>query len=536
MSIPECRSDSPLLIAQVDSAQDETTGDFFYRTLAPGVGMAHCEGVHVVNLIYYHRLSHELMLDADVLVLNNICDADLLPVIRYRKARGKLTVYELCDDLEALPPSSPMRAFYHQSNNMLLIKRLTHYCDALQFSSPELKRKYGYLNHRCCVFPNQVLTAPPQKTQKSQETVIVGRGGSIGHFHDMARISDSLVHWIMSRDDVRLYLMYADPIWELFEALPGERKRRFATGSLDDYYGFVSHLDIGIAPLEDTPFNRSRSDVKFLEYAAHGVVPVLQATGPYLRSAKQGRTGFFFNTPDELVSTLDHLVSDASARVSVSASAREYALRERHYLDRGKDRVEFYRSLLPAKAGKWNDQIMAAGEKGCELPGGRSADTFERLCNCAGAKKTGRHLLLSSTRYELLLQACILASDPSNPSKAWRMFLEAMEIEPSLYMPYLFGAFVSHDPIRTLKNALERNPRSIVSLIHLGKAYFSKSMLTEAIESFNAAADIFPEYELPYIECAGCLHKMGLERDGTALLKNAIGLIPKAIREPQGHG
>lgn len=87
MSIPQCRSDSASLIAQVDSIQDETTGDFYYRTFAPGVGMAHCGGVHVVNLIYYH-----------------------------------------------------------QSNNMLLIKRLAHYCDALQFSSPELKRKYGYLN------------------------------------------------------------------------------------------------------------------------------------------------------------------------------------------------------------------------------------------------------------------------------------------------------------------------------------------------------------------------------------------------------
>ncbi|MGA3113772.1 MAG: glycosyltransferase [Syntrophobacteraceae bacterium] len=542
MSIREYRRDSPLLIAQVDSTQDEATGDFYYRTFAPGVGMAHCEGVHVVNLIYYHRLRHELMLDADVLVLNNICDADLLPVIRYRKARGKLTVYELCDDLEALPATSPMQAFYRQSNNLLLIKRLAHYCDALQFSSPELKRKYGYLNHKCCVFPNQVLIAPPERTQKPQETVTVGWGGSVGHLHDMAKISDRLIHWIMSRDGVRLYLMCADSIWELFEALPGDRKRRFATGSLDDYYSFVSLLDIGIAPLEDTPFNRSRSDVKFLEYAAHGVVPVLQATGPYLPSVKQGRTGFFFNTPDELISTLDHLVSDASVRVSVSASAREYVLRERHYLDRGKDRVEFYRSLLPAKhLLSWTDQgereedrIIAAGEKGCEHPGGRAANTFERLCKCAGAKKTGRHLLLSSTRYELLLQAGILASDPSNPSKAWRMFREAMEIETSIYMPYLFGAFVSRDPIRTLKRALQRNPRSIVSSIHLGKAYLSKGMLTEAIESFKAAADIFPEYELPYIECAGCLHKMGLERDATALLKKAIDLIPKAIREPQG--
>ena len=132
----------------------------------------------------------------------------------------------------------------------------------------------------------------------------------------MAKISERLIHWIMSRDNVHLYLMCADPIWELFEALPEDRKRRFATGSLDDYYSFVSHLDIGLAPLEDTAFNRSRSDVKFLEYAACGAVPVVQATGPYLLSVKQGRTGFLFNTPDELISTLDHLASDASSRIA----------------------------------------------------------------------------------------------------------------------------------------------------------------------------------------------------------------------------
>ncbi len=350
----------------------------------------------------------------------------------------------------------------------------------------------------------------------------IGWGGSIGHFDDMAKISDRLINWIMSRDNVHLYLMCADQIWELFEALPADRKRRFATGALDDYYSFVSHLDIGIAPLEDTPFNRSRSDVKFLEYAAHGVVPVLQATGPYLGSVKQGRTGFLFKTPDELISTLDHLVSDASVRLSVSASAREYVLRERNYLERGKDRVEFYLSLI------------AAGKKGCEPLREIAASTFERLHNCAGAKKTGRHLHLSPTRYEFLLQAGILSRDPSDRSKAWRMFAEAIEMNPSFYLPYLFGAFVSHDPVGTLKEALLRNPRSIVSLIHLGRAYMLKGKHAEAVESFKAAADIFPEYEAPYIECAGCLRKMGREEDGTALLRKAIDLIPKVIREPQG--
>jgi tetratricopeptide (TPR) repeat protein len=328
----------------------------------------------------------------------------------------------------------------------------------------------------------------------------------------------------MSRNDVHLYLMCADPIWELFEALPENRKRRFATGSLDDYYSFVSHLDIGIAPLEDTPFNRSRSDVKFLEYAACGAVPVVQATGPYILSVKQGRTGFLFNTPDELISTLDQLAADACSRISVAASARQYVLQERNYLDRGKDRVEFYRSLI------------AAGNNACELSGGRTESTFERLCDCAGVKKTGRHLLLSSTRYELLLQAGILASDPSSASKAWNMFLEAIEMEPSLYFPYLFGAFVSNDPIQTLKNATARDPCSIVSWIHLGRAYLSKGSMVQALESFNAAAHIFPEYEQPYIECANCLKNAGFEQEGIAMLKKAIDLIPKAIKGPREHG
>jgi len=519
----DCRahqSDSPLFIVQVDSAQDETTGDFHYRTFAPGVGMANCEGVHVVNFAYFHRLRHQLMVDADVLVLNNICDADLLPVIRHRKAQGKVTVYELCDDLEALPPTGRMRAFYSQSNNLLLIKRLAHYCDALQFSTPELRSKYGYLNCRCCVFPNHVLGAPAERTQKPGETVVVGWGGSIGHLNDMAKISDRLVHWIKSRDNVQLYLMCADPIWELFEALPQDRKKRFATGSLDDYYSFISHLDIGIAPLEDTPFNRSRSDVKFLEYAAQGVVPVVQASGPYLLSVRQGKTGFLFHTPDELISTLDRLISDVSVRTGVSACAREYVLRERNYLDHGKDRVEFYRGLI------------AAGNRDCGLHGDRVTNTFAHLSNCEGAKKLGRHLLLSSTRYELLLQAGILASDPASPSKAWRMFLEAVEMEPSLYMPYLFGAFVSDDPVESLKKALGRNPSSIVSWLHLGRAYSAKGMTAKTIESFKAAAGVFPEYEWPYIEWADYLHKMGLEREGTALLKKALDLIPKAIRAP----
>ena len=38
----------------------------------------------------------------------------------------------------------------------------------------------------------------------------------------------------------------------------------------------------GLAPLEDTPFNRAKSDLKFLEYSALGLPTVASRVTPYL--------------------------------------------------------------------------------------------------------------------------------------------------------------------------------------------------------------------------------------------------------------
>lgn len=508
-----------MLIAQIDYAQDEETGDFYYRTFVPGVGMAYWDDIYVVNLVSLHRFRSQVMLDADVLILNNICDADLLPVIRDRKARGRLTVFEISDDIEAPPESSDAWGFYQQSSNLLLLKRLAHYCDAVQFGTPMLESKYRYLNSRTCVFPNQMLVDPLEKPEKTDGMILVGWGGSTGHYRDIANISPHLMRWVMSRSDVKLCLMCNEKIWELFDNLPASRKRRFAVGSINDYYRFVSHLDIGLAPLEDTPFNRSRSDLKVLEYAAHGAVPVAQAVGPYPFCIEHGRTGFLFYNPEDLVATLDYLASDGSARARVSHAAREYVLRERNSIRHGKSRVEFYRSLIAEKGGGGN------------LPLRGAADAFAELKGCEGAIQTGRHLLLSRTRYELLLEAGELASSLGEHGKARNRFLEAIEMAPLQYMPYLLGARVFGDPIKTLRKALERNPDSLASYIQMGKAYQSNNMYRDALANFKAATAIFPEYELPYIESASCLREMGLMAEATRLMRKAVDLIPEAIRE-----
>lgn len=45
---------------------------------------------------------------------------------------------------------------------------------------------------------------------------------------------------------------------------------------------FAAHFDVAIAPLVDTPFNRSRSNIKLKEYAAGGAPWLASNVGPYV--------------------------------------------------------------------------------------------------------------------------------------------------------------------------------------------------------------------------------------------------------------
>ncbi len=508
-------NDSPLLVVQVDVPQEENTGDYYYRAYAPGIGMAQCEGVYTLNLTNVHRMKHELMRRADVLVLNNICDADILPIVRERKKGGKITIYELGDDLADMPVSYSLKAFYSDPKNLLLIKRLANYCDALQFSSPELQRKYGYLNAVSEVFPNHILEMPAERNEESAQELIVGWGGSFGHLEDIKKISGPLMDWILSRNGVRLHLMCAEPLRRIFDRLPESRLRWFLPGTLKEYYRFVSTLHIGLAPLEDTPFNRSRSDIKFLEYGAHGVVPLLQATGPYLVSVQDGKTGFLYKSVDELLSILNRLATEPSMRIEAARAARNYVLSERDQLKRGYERVAFYRGLY-------------AAENGPRLRGKEAEDLFEECCKIDGAQRSGKNAFLRATNFESLLTngLLLLADRP----RAWEMFREAIRVAPINYMPYLFGAGVSNDPTGLLKKATEINPRSIVSWLNLAWEHGRKTNTEETIKCFHRAANIFPEFEYPYIECANYLNSIGMASEGASLLKVALGLIPEVIR------
>ncbi len=481
-----------MLIAQVDALHRSRGGDWFYRTFAPGRALSELPGTFVLSLDQSHRQLARIAARADVLVLNGVCSEDLLPVMQGRKRAGRVTVFEINDDVAAIQPANPLAAFFAQPDNVRLYRRLALSADAVQYSVAELERLYGSLNPRGRVFVNQMAAVPPLRSPVESSDVRLGWGGSAGHLEDMAAVAPALVRFVQSTPGVTLCLMCSERIWRLFEALPAERKQLTPVGSIDDYYAFVATLDIGIAPNRDAGFNRARSDVKFLEYAALGAVPVVQRLTPYLQSVRDGENGFLFDEPHELTRVLAQLVAAPTERRRVREAAHRYVKSERQQQPHAAERLAFYRELLGHD--------------------GDGAAEFEHCRALQGAEVSGRHAVLSHTQFESHLHDGLVLLQKGEPERGAELLRAAVELEPEHYLPELMLGVIGASEV-ALEAALQKEPRSVQALLALGDALLQGGHIKRALERFLAAAELAPGYELPFARASQAMQRLGAHKE-----------------------
>lgn len=92
------------------------------------------------------------------------------------------------------------------------------------------------------------------------------------------------------------------------------------------YYRVID-FDIGLCPLVDTEFARSKSPVKALEYMSRGAVVIASDVEPYRRFITHGKNGFLVKQGQEheWLKYLSLLASDEDLRLSMKANALETA-------------------------------------------------------------------------------------------------------------------------------------------------------------------------------------------------------------------
>jgi glycosyltransferase involved in cell wall biosynthesis len=154
---------------------------------------------------------------------------------------------------------------------------------------------------------------------------VVGWAGGASHAHDMAVIAGP----------VRKFLD-RNPAWSMrlqgTDYRPTIRHQRTTfvpwIDITKDAPGFYRAIDwdIGLAPLAPGGmFNRSKSYIKALEYAARGIPVLATDAEPYRDFVIDGVTGFLIRYDHEWLKRLDELANDDVLRTEMGAAARDHA-------------------------------------------------------------------------------------------------------------------------------------------------------------------------------------------------------------------
>jgi SAM-dependent methyltransferase len=130
----------------------------------------------------------------------------------------------------------------------------------------------------------------------------------------------------------------------LFEALQTPHKSFTPLCDYETYQDLLAQSEISLMPLRENAFNHCKSDLKFIEAAAHRVT-ALASPVVYGASIKDGRTGLLFSDAAELQKRLLHLLAEPEQGRAMADAARLEVAHGRMLGAQAARRLAWYRSL-----------------------------------------------------------------------------------------------------------------------------------------------------------------------------------------------
>jgi glycosyltransferase involved in cell wall biosynthesis len=281
-------------------------------------------GAHVVGL--------DERPDADVVVINRPARAHWAETIPFLQAAGVKVVVDVDDDFDAIPVGNSARAAYDERrnprSNRQWITRACQLADLVTVSTPDLAVRYAK-HGRVRVLPNLVpawyLDVEPVEPLQCS----VGWSGSVDTHPDDLEATGGAVAQVLNES----------PGWGMHVVGSGKGvAQRLGVPHVTSTGGWVhfaqyprelARFEVGIVPLSDSRFNRSKSALKLAELSAVGVPTVASASPDNRRLHKHG-AGLLAVSRADWVDNLTELVNEPAYRADVAGRSRE-AMRSQTY-------------------------------------------------------------------------------------------------------------------------------------------------------------------------------------------------------------
>jgi glycosyltransferase involved in cell wall biosynthesis len=170
----------------------------------------------------------------------------------------------------------------------------------------------------CSVLADEVGALVPPATGP-----VIGYMGTGGHSADLALILPAIGELMNQLPSLNFELFGTI---KMPAELAGFGSRVRHLPPVADYAKFRSQLRslgwwVGLAPLEDNPFNRCKADTKWVEYSLAGMAVVASNLPVYHRACGDG-CGILASTPDEWARAVADLLYRPDARQRMIAAAQ----------------------------------------------------------------------------------------------------------------------------------------------------------------------------------------------------------------------
>ena len=174
---------------------------------------------------------------------------------------------------------------------------------------------------------------------------IIGYQGSSTHYSDLfnSGVLEAISKLMKEYDNLYFYVIGMGTE-DLYNYLPKDRV--IIEGGERDHRNWVKKwqslpIDIGIAPLINTKFNKSKSSIKYYEYALRKIPAVYSFSEPYSWKVIEGKTGYLASNTLEWYNKLKRLIDDPILKEKIAKKAREDVL-ENYVIDNHLEKIYNY--------------------------------------------------------------------------------------------------------------------------------------------------------------------------------------------------
>lgn len=334
MSVTPDATPRPLKIFQWAASLDD--GTFHYRLRIPGEEL--CRLGHEVRAsLQLNMWVHE---EADVVIGQRVCQPGAvrgwLIVCAGLRRRGGLSVYEVDDDLFNIQPkANPLGLPFQHPKVREAMKLAIRAADVVTVSTEplaEVMRKVRPDSDPATVIvlPNCVTAATldVQRQRPPAWSTMYGWQGSPTHERDWLEARDA-VATVLSEDwrAARIRFVgtyYLDGLFRDDGRPVGKIDHKPWTTDLAEHHRRIAEFDVTLAPLERTPFNRSKSALRVVESLALGVPVIASDVPAYAGWLEDGVTGFYARSTAQWVAAMRKL-QDTDLRAEMGAAGRKAA-------------------------------------------------------------------------------------------------------------------------------------------------------------------------------------------------------------------